>query len=105
MCRTSLVFLKQSAAGAVLSAVKHDFAAREREDKSQKCMVCTLDSVMADMISSGQSHSAARRSMPVAVVLCLDDRSARRISAVEQKAICKPAYLDNRLDMKFALAS
>lgn len=43
--------------------------------------------------------------MPVAVLLCLDDRSARCISAVEQIAICKPAYLDNRLDMKVALAS
>ncbi len=61
---------------------------------------------MADVASSGQSHSAAKTSMPVAVVLCLmDDRSARRISAVEQTAICKPAYLDNRLDMKVALAS
>lgn len=43
--------------------------------------------------------------MPVAVVLCLDDRSARCISAVEQTAICKPAYLENRLDVKVALAS
>ena len=66
--------------------------------------VC-IDSVMAHVNSSGQSHSAARASMPVAVLLCLDDRSARRIPAVEQTAICKPAYLDNRLDMKVALAS
>ena len=43
--------------------------------------------------------------MPVAVVLWLDDRSARRISAVEQTSICNLAYLDNRLDMKVALAS
>lgn len=68
-----------------------------------KRMVYTLD--MADVASSGQSHAAAGTSMPVAAVLCLDDSTARRISAVEQTAICKPAYLDNRLDMKVELAS
>ena len=68
-------------------------------------MVSTLDSVTADVASSGQSHSAARTSMPVGVVLCLEDRSAMCISAVEQTAICKPAYLDSRLDMKVVLAS
>jgi len=71
-----------------------------------ECMVCTVSCVMADGASSGQSHSAARTGMPIAVLLfLLKDVSAMRISAVEQTAICKPAYLDNRLDMKVALAS
>jgi len=77
----------------------------DRRTRVIERMVCTVSCVMADGASSGQSHSAARTGMPIAVLLCLKDVSAMRISAVEQTAICKPAYLDNRLDMKVALAS